>query len=315
MHRRTLGRTGLSVSEIGFGAVEIGMEYGIQVAGQPNQPSRQQAIEIVRTALDKGVNVVDTARGYGASESIIGEAIEDIRDDVVLMSKVSGIDESKTPDELTEFLRDSLETSLRELRTDVIDVYQIHSATMNMLAQGHVVECLRRFREEGKVRFLGATVYESDQAIAVIEEGQIDVLQIAFSMLAPGMSQAIIPKAVENGVAIVARSVLHRGVLTPKGAAGSAEEQRLHQAAKEYTFLFDAETQSLSHAALRFVLSNSDVSCALLGMDNMEQVQQNLGYGDIRPFSAEQIEQVLANPPDDPWSILPVATKGLASKS
>ena len=305
MKFRTLGRTGLQVSELGFGSVEIGMEYGIQVDGASNQPTHEDAIAIVQAVIDRGINVIDTARGYGKSETIIGEAIEDRRDELIVMSKISGLNEVQSSDQLKSFITESLETSLRELRTDCIDVYQIHSATNEMIAEGHVVEILEGFRQQGMVKFLGATVYEEDQALDCINDGRLDVLQIAYSMLAPAMSEAVIPKAAEAGVAIVARSVLHRGVLTTKGAGGSLEEQRLHQAAQEFSCLFDEQTESLPHAAIRYVLSNDGVSCALLGMDSMAQVEENLSFGGFDSFSDEQIQQALALAPNDPWSILP----------
>lgn len=305
MKQRTLGRTGLSVSEIGFGAVEIGTEYGIQVAGRPNRPTTEDAIRIVHRALDLGVNAIDTARAYGDSEQILGQALQGRRDSVVLMSKAAAIDPELTGDAVTSFMDDSIETSLRLLATDVIDVYQLHSPPAEQLRRSDVLDQLERYRKAGKVRFLGATVYTEEEAFAAIDDPRIDVLQIAYSMLDSSMNDRVIPAAAKSGVGLVARSVLHRGVLTEKGGRGSAEERRLHQAAAGFDFLFDDQTQSLHHAALRFVLSNQDIHCAILGMDSVEQVEENLSFGEIRPFSADQIQRVRSSAPPNPWSIIP----------
>ena len=305
MQTRTLGRTGLTLSELGFGAVEIGMDYGIRVAGRPNQPTPQEAVLLLRRALELGVNVIDTARGYGESERIIGQAVGGQRDAVVLMTKVSIPDPAACGQDLQRSLGDSLETSLSLLRTDFVDVLSIHSATRPMLDKGEVVGVLDRLRTAGRTRFLGVTVYHEDEALAALDDPRIDVIQIAYSMLDASMDRRVIPLAVKRGVGVVVRSVLHRGVLTTKGAHGSAAERRLHSAALDFDFLFDAQTRSLPHAAIRFALSHPGVGCVLLGMDRLEQVEHNLGFGLIPPYSDAQLRRVREAPPADPWDVLP----------
>ena len=305
MQRRTLGRTGLCVSEIGFGSVEIGTEYGIQVDSRPNRPDPEQAVRIVRRALDLGVNVIDTARTYGESERIIGQALDGRRESVVLMTKIDHINPDQTGSGLISAIDESLRTSLQLLRTDVIDVCQMHSPTTELIRRGEIVTVLERFRTEGRIRFVGTTVYSHDEALAALDDPRIDVIQIAYSLLDASMDHQVIPLAAQRGVGVVARSVLHRGVLTSKGASGSDQERRLHEVASSFGFLFDDETTSLPHAAMRFVLSNDQVSCALVGMDSLEQVEQNLSYGPIRPFSARQVCRVRESAPPDPWAIRP----------
>ena len=118
------------------------------------------------------------------------------------------------------------------------------------------------------------------------------------------------PLAAKRGVGVVGRSVLHRGVLTAKGALGSEEDRRLHAAANEFDFLFDDQTQSLPHAAVRFVLSNRGIGIALLGMDSVEQVDENLAYEGFPPFDDEQLRRVRERAPADPWSVLPRESQG-----
>ena len=307
MKTRTLGRTGLVVSEIGFGGVEIGMDYGIRVQQVSNQPSRTTAIQIVQRALDRGIDVIDTARGYGESERIVGEALGKRRSDVVLMTKVSCAKGPLSVTELQAAVKDSIDTSLTALNTHYVDVLSVHSATELMLQQGDYLDALDRLRDEGKARYLGATVYTKGEALAALQDPRIDVLQVAYSLLDPSMDEQVIPLARERGVGIVARSVLHRGVLTPKGSQGSDEEKRLHTHALGYDSLFDTKTRSLPHVALRFVLSNPAIGCALLGMDTLRQVDENLGYGPLDPYSPRQLQKVVSNCPANPWSILPGA--------
>ena len=305
--RRPLGRTELLVSQIGFGGVEIGLEYGIQVDRQANLPTPRVAVEIVQRALELGVNVIDTARGYGESEHIIGSAIANARDAVVLMTKVSCPAEDVHGPALRAAVNQSLETSLTQLQCAFVDVLSVHSASANILSRGDVVECLDRLRTAGKVRYVGATVYTEQEALAALQDPRIDVLQVAYSLLDPSMADRVIPLAAQTGVGVVARSVLHRGVLTGKGAAGSVDERRLHAHASGYGYLFDERTKTLPQVALRYVLSDARVSCALLGMDTLAQVEQNLGSLPPEPYPAEAIRHAAANRPADPWSILPTA--------
>ena len=303
--RRPLGQTELLVSEIGFGGVEIGLEYGIQVRSKNNLPDPAVAIGIVQRAIEMGVNVIDTARGYGASERLIGNAISTIRDQLVVMTKVSCPGKDVHGVALRDLITESLETSLGELQTSYVDVLSVHSASTLILARGDVVDCVDRLRLAGKVRYVGATVYTIQEALAALEDPRIDVLQVAYSLLDPSMADQVIPLAVRRGVGIIARSVLHRGVLTAKGAQGSPDERRLHAHTSNYDFLFDDTTTTLPQVAVRFVLSNDGVSCALLGMDTLAQVEENLTALPQAPYPDADITRAITSCPPDPWSILP----------
>ena len=303
--RRPLGHTELLVSEMGFGGVEIGLEYGIQVRSKNNLPDPAVAIGIVQRAIEMGVNVIDTARGYGASERLIGNAISTIRDQLVVMTKVSCPGKDMHGVALRDLITESLETSLGELQTSYVDVLSVHSASTLILARGDVVDCVDRLRLAGKVRYVGATVYTIQEALAALEDPRIDVLQVAYSLLDPSMADQVIPLAVRRGVGIIARSVLHRGVLTAKGAQGSPDERRLHAHASNYDFLFDDTTTTLPQVAVRFVLSNDGVSCALLGMDTLDQVEENLTALPQSSYPDADITRAITLCPTDPWSILP----------
>ena len=302
---RPLGRTELRVSEIGFGGVEIGLEYGIQVRSQTNLPDPRVATRIVQRAIEMGVNVIDTARGYGASERLIGDASATMRDQLVLMTKVSCPGKDTHGRALRDLINNSLETSLAELQTSYVDVLSVHSASAHILSRGEVVDCVDRLRAAGKVRYVGATVYTAQEALAALQDPRIHVLQIAYSLLDPSMADQIIPLAAQRGVGIIARSVLHRGVLTGKGAQGSADERRLYAHACNYDFLFDDQTTTLPQVAVRFVLSNEGVSCALLGMDTLCQVEENLAALPQFPYPDADILRATDQCPSDPWSILP----------
>jgi 1-deoxyxylulose-5-phosphate synthase len=180
MRRTRLGRTGLTVSEISLGTVELGLDYGIGVAGEKLQPGERAAAELLRFALDRGVNLIDRARGYRVAEGIIGRALAGRRNEFVLASKTPP--QPRNPDAV----RASVEESLRELRTDCIDLMHMHCREGEVEPDADTVAELVRLREAGKIRFIGSSVYGPRAALAAIRLGPIDCVQVAFSPLDPG---------------------------------------------------------------------------------------------------------------------------------
>ena len=160
MNRRRLGRTNLEVSEISLGTVEIGLDYGIPVAGEERLPSRGAAERLLNCALDLGCNLIDTARAYGASEEIIGHALKSRRHEYTLATKVlhyeqEGLDGAA----LRRAIEGSVAESLHALQTDVLDIVHVHSATVEVIRRGEIAAILQDLRQQGYLRFIGATTY------------------------------------------------------------------------------------------------------------------------------------------------------------
>jgi aryl-alcohol dehydrogenase-like predicted oxidoreductase len=207
MECRWLGRTALRVSRVSLGTVELGLEYGLPAARRPAPPA---AARLLHRALDLGINLIDTAPAYGESEEIIGRALRGRRSEVVLATKV----EARGGRGRRRRMRRSLERSLRALRTDVIDLLQLHSATEGVLRRGEAWEALRRFQWEGHIRYIGATTYGEAAAKAALDDGRYDCLQVAYNLLDRRLEERVLPLAREKGVGIIARSVLLKGALT-----------------------------------------------------------------------------------------------------
>ncbi len=215
MELRTLGRTGLLVSGISLGTVEIGLDYGIGPDGQARRPPESDAHRLLHRALDLGVNFIDTARAYGESEAIIGRSIRDRRHEYVLCSKVLAY-ANESGQALRHKVTESVDTSLRELATDTIDIMMIHSAPTDVLQRGDLLAVLQDLKQAGKFRFIGASVYGEQAARHAIESGGFDCLQVAYSALDRRPEDCVWPQALQCDVGIVARSVLLKGVLTPR---------------------------------------------------------------------------------------------------
>jgi aryl-alcohol dehydrogenase-like predicted oxidoreductase len=281
MNYRQLGRTGLRVSEIGLGTVELGLDYGMPVDGEHLRPTEEQAAHLLNRALDLGVNFIDTARAYGASEEIIGRALKGRRGEYILASKLAPIREEGQPDkELREQVKASIAESLRMLQTDVIDLLQLHHAPVDVVKSGRVLAAAREAQRSGAVRFIGASTYGEDAPLAVLAAGGgYDTLQVAYNLADRTLEAKVLPLA-QQGVGIIVRSVLLRGVLTHRYIYLPDQLADLKSAIARLSSLVGADAASLPEMAYRFVLANPAVSTALVGTARIEELEAALAYAD-----------------------------------
>jgi aryl-alcohol dehydrogenase-like predicted oxidoreductase len=267
MEYRVLGRTGLKVSEIGLGTVELGMDYGLRIPGEFERPSQTDAISLIHEAVEAGVNFIDTARQYGVAEEVLGKALRGLRDKVILCTKCAWFPgEVPTGSELHRAIRNDVETSLRLLQTDCVEVMMVHTATLEVIGHSEVWETLESLRQEGKLRYIGASTYGTQAPLAAINNGACDVLEIAYSLLDQEAEERVLPSAEKANIGVIARSVLYRGVLTDLSMRLPADMEHLKTYVDALSFLVQAGRQTLVQAALRFVLSNPAVSVAIPGM-------------------------------------------------
>jgi aryl-alcohol dehydrogenase-like predicted oxidoreductase len=268
MEYRELGRTGLKVSRLGFGGAPLGLQGYLGWEDKSSDAFERQGARAVAAALERGVTFFDTAPGYGdgRSEEIMGRALAGHRDDIVLATKFHGWQQ---PDAAA--LDRLFEGSLRRLRTDHVDLLQVHGgyytgSDERALLQDGALEWARRQVERGRARFIGLTAETTSGALErLIETGAFDTLQIAYNFVyechcdyqrAP---KGIIPFARERGL----------GILTMRTAT-SGFMQRVLKA--EFPQL---SADALTALAIRFVLSTPEVDCALVGMVSQEQVAAN----------------------------------------
>jgi aryl-alcohol dehydrogenase-like predicted oxidoreductase len=297
MKRRILGRTGLAVSELSLGTVEIGMDYGIPVEGSHGRPEEAEAARLLNHALDMGINFLDTARLYGEAEAIIGRALSTRRPEYVLASKAPSFhQEDLTSAQRKQKIAESVKESLRQLQTDVIDILMIHSAPQEVILQGDALEALRALREEGHIRFLGASVYGEEAALAAIADGGYDCLQIAYSALDRRPERAVLPEAARHQVGIVARSVVLKGVLTYKRRGLPPALRPLIEAADRLEALAGGEVASLPELAYRYALAQSPPHSLLVGTGSLEELEAAAGFVRKGPLSPELISRIREMP-------------------
>ncbi len=213
MNNRLLGKSGISVSEIAFGAVEIGMPYGVhkKLIGE------EEAVRLLHAAADKGINFFDTARRYGLSEERIGSAFKGIRKNIVISTKCAHLRDSngKLPQgkSLQKFIEESVSTSLKMLKTDYVDVFLSHSSDAEILASEEIAECFASIKKRGLARTIGVSTYGAKDTKTAIDSGNWDVVQISFNLMDQSCGK-LFDSAKQNGIGIMVRSALMRGILT-----------------------------------------------------------------------------------------------------
>lgn len=285
MEYLSLGRTGLRVSRLALGTAAFGLEnYGIQEPGKPSQLGEDEAVRLVQAAVENGINFFDTARGYGESEAVLGKALDQCASSIIA-TKV-GIPSGGSSAALKEAVLDSIETSLKALRRDVLDVVQVHNATKDILERGEVLEVLEQARDAGKLRFIGASVYGEPAALAAIRSGRIDVLQIALNLLDQRMLAKVLPEAREANVGVVARSAFLKGALTERAKLLPPALRSLAEASNRMREGLGESWESLPGAALRFCLSVPGVHSVLVGLRSLPELAAAMASHDAGPLDS-----------------------------
>jgi 1-deoxyxylulose-5-phosphate synthase len=279
MNRRRLGRTGIQVSEISLGTVELGLDYGIPVAGEERLPTRAAAERLLNSALDLGCNLVDTARAYGASEEIIGHALKSRRHEYTLATKVLHYEEAGLSSAaLRQAVERSVAESLHALQTDVADIVHVHSATVEVIRRGELAAILQDLQQQGYIRFIGATTYSEAASVAALEDTRFDCLQIAYNLLDRRPEGVVFPLARQRDIGIIVRSVLLKGALTHRYTHLPAGLDELKRAVASLHTLLGAAEMSLPELAYRYVLAHPDVSTALVGTSRLDELEASLEY-------------------------------------
>jgi aryl-alcohol dehydrogenase-like predicted oxidoreductase len=244
------------------------------------QPTQAEATRLIQRAIDEGINFIDTARGYGNSEEVVGQALQGRRDRVVIATKMSGYGPGGAKlrgEALRQHMRTSLETSLKHLRTDQVDLLMLHSAPPELLRETDALEILRGFQQEGHTRYIGASTYGAVAPRLAMEAG-VNALQIAFNILDQRLADDILPLAQEKGVGIVVRSVFLKGALTPRAddlPAHLSELRARSQAIKEFAGSL-TPPMSRVEAALRFVVARPNITSALVGVVTEQELEASL---------------------------------------
>ena len=284
MERRRLGRTDIVASALGFGGSEIG--YQRVGAGT--------VARLLGSALDAGLNVIDTAECYDESEVLIGRAIGSRRREFYLFTKCGHAGGGGRADWRPTSLLHSIERSLRRLETDSLDLIQLHSCSLAELRKGDAITALERARERGWARYIG---YSGDGEAAryAVECGRFDTLQTSVSIADQEALELTLPLASSRHMGVIAKrplaNVAWRYARKPAEAYYQTYWSRLRTL--DYPFLRDARDTAVA-AALRFTLGVPGVHTAIVGTTRPERWQQNAALLRAGPLPADELERIRA---------------------
>jgi aryl-alcohol dehydrogenase-like predicted oxidoreductase len=296
----------MNVTELGLGAWPIGgtgatMDYGDIEDGQ--------AVSVLESYVEHGGNFIDTARGYNDSERRIGLFLSQFkkREDLIIATKsVAG----KVSETVPEIEKD-LETSLRFLKTDYVDILQLHQPPADPEVMHRALDVLVKLKEQGKIRATGASIKGPNVTEETgplchqyIETGKIDTIQVVYSILRQRLSEAI-AQANEVGVGVITRTALESGLLTGEHSLGetfTGSDQRSRYEPPKLEFILKTVQElrdvvqspytKLSQLALRFALSHPGISTTIVGMDSIETIEQNVAALKLPPLDDSLIAQL-----------------------
>jgi aryl-alcohol dehydrogenase-like predicted oxidoreductase len=274
MENATLGRTGLRVSRLGVGLAQIG-RYS---ADEPGQAKR-----ILNSALDAGVTFLDTAECYGNSEELIGNAVSHRRGEYVLATKAGHVPPGLSGEPWTgKTVGDGIDNSLKRLKTDGVDIVQIHAYDVSAPISDEVLKAVTDARDAGKTRFLGYSG-ENEDAVWALKSGLFDTLQTSFNLVDQSARHLLFELAEANGVGIIAKRPIANAVWGkavsgegPDIVSGTTRERlRRAKAVLDMGPIAEAPDDPIA-MALGFVLGNDEVTTAIVGTGNPDHMLENI---------------------------------------
>lgn len=293
MEYRVLGASNLNVSVIGFGAWGIG--------GSPFWSNEGDAVSVraIRKAYDLGINFFDTAPvyGFGHSEEILGKTLKPFRDKVIYATKCGLRWEKKSLGSITKnatrrSILEEIDQSLKRLDTDYIDLYQVHWPDIKT-SQEETMETLLEVQEQGKVKVIGVSNYSVEQMKAIMKSGKIESLQPDYSLLNRSIEKEVVPYCERNKIGIIAYSPLASGLLTGKygknakfsdwrgkgiiGCFSGAQFEKNMEKVARLKAMGKSIGKTCGQMAINWVVSQGQLTTALLGVKNEHQVEENVG--------------------------------------
>ncbi|MGG1240036.1 aldo/keto reductase [Bacillus sonorensis] len=290
MKKRTLGQSDLQVCEVGLGCMSLGTE-------------KQRALSILDEALELGINYLDTADLYdfGLNEEIVGEAIKSRRKDIILATKAGNRWEEGKPgwywDPSKAYIKEAVKRSLKHLQTDYIDLYQLHGGTIEDNID-ETIEAFEELKQEGAIRYYGISSIRPNVIKEYVKKSSIITVMMQYSLL-DRRPEEWLPILEENGISVIARGPLAKGLLTEKPVSHantnikkngflsySYEELVKTKADIEKT----APDLTATETAIKYILAQPAVGAVIPGASKLEQLRENVEAASARPLTEQEIK-------------------------
>lgn len=307
MEYRVLGKTGLKVSTIGVGCWQMGGLAGADSGWTGTTDA--ESIATIHRAKELGINLLDTAEGYGQghSEEVIGEATQGIRDDFVIATKVRPITDDPDEGRARQRIMEACDGSLKRLRTDRIDVYQLHAipeeSTMPV-----VMDTLAELKAQGKIHWFGISTDDANAIQKLLSLGDLATVQARFN-IRDRVGEAALQLSRKENLGTLIRGPLDSGALSGKyfGTRPDLDnkDRRLDrftsdkavctfEKLSELLFLTEGTDRTMVHAALRFVLDTEGVTAVIPGAKSRAQLESNAGAMNVPPLTLEERARAIA---------------------
>jgi aryl-alcohol dehydrogenase-like predicted oxidoreductase len=314
MNYRILGKTGLKVSEIGYGAWGIGKSLWIGA-------SDDESIKALHRSIDLGLNFIDSALAYGEghSERLVGRLIKERSERIYVATKIppkneiwpapSGVPAAKAFP--AEHVIACTEESLKNLGLDAIDVQQFHVWSDEWVNQGDWLEAVQKLKEEGKLKYFGVSIndHQPENAIKLIETGVVDAVQVIYNIFDQSPEDRLFPACERHNVGVIVRVALDEGGLTGKITPDTTFEEgdfrsnyfrgdrkrQVYERVQKIASDLGISSDQIAETALRYVLSHAAVSTVIPGMRSVRNVERNCQVGDGRGLPAEKIARLKAH--------------------
>lgn len=314
MHYRTMGKTGLKVSEIGYGA------WGIGNTGWKGARD-DESIQALNRAIDLGLNFIDTALGYGDghSERLIGQVLRERQETIYVATKIPpknyqwpaqpGVPAHETYP--ADHVIACTEQSLQNLGVDTIDLQQFHVWSDEWVGEGDWLDAVQKLKEQGKIRHFGISVndHQPNNALKLIKTGVVDTVQVIYNIFEQSPEDELLPLCQEHNVGVIVRVALDEGgltgTITPEttfpegdfrnGYFGGDRKREVFERVNRIAADLGIGLDKMAETALRYVLSHPAVSTVIPGMRSMRNVERNMPVGDGKGLPAEQVEKLKAH--------------------
>ncbi|MCQ4085562.1 aldo/keto reductase [Saccharibacillus sp. JS10] len=262
MEKRTYGNTGMDVSVLGFGASEIGS--GV---------SQNDVDKLLGSAIDEGLNIIDTAECYGDSEELIGRAISHRRDDFYLFTKCGHASRIDGADWDPVTLAATIDRSLKRLQVDHVDMIHLHSCSEEVLRKGEVIEVLQRAKQDGKTRFIGYSGDTTD-ALYAVQTGVFDSLETSLNVADQEVIDLTLPEAIKRNMGVTVKRPIANAAWLFDNVDPDDYAYVYWKRLRELQYGFQSEEDSVA-TALRFTLSTPGVHTAIVGTTKPDRWHQN----------------------------------------
>jgi L-galactose dehydrogenase len=301
MEYRTLGKTGMKVSIIGYGASPLGNVFG--------ETDEAEGIRAIHYAIDHGINYFDVAPMYGVTlaEKRLGKALKGKRDKIFLATKCCRYDIEEF-DFSAKRVLESIDESLERLQTDYVDVYQVHDIEFGDKEQviNETIPAARKVQESGKARFVGITGLPVRYLHHVANQVEVDtILSWAhYDLVEDEMDEALTPFAREKGIGLINASPLHQRLLTEKGPPEwHRSPKEVLEAGPKIAELCREYGVNVADVAMRFALDHPYVAMTIVGMSKLRHVEQNVRVLDFKnePELLDKIEKLVAPVKNKMW--------------